>query len=94
MSTYSSTPTLLANVHRFGRFYLASVLLGLLAMLLLLSAHRESAAAPQPARYASLGPARQLPAGRAQPRAGLRPHRGRLPPHPVIFHVFSSSLQL
>ena len=48
MRTPLFIPTLLASVHRYGRFYLAATLTGLLLGLLLLSARLESqAASPQ-----------------------------------------------
>ena len=45
MMSYSTTDKVIDNVHRYARFYLASVLTGLLALLLLLSSRLEAAAA-------------------------------------------------
>ncbi len=56
MSDDSLTAKILANVHRFGRFYLASVLTGVLGGLLLLSAHLENNTAPQYQEYTAIGP--------------------------------------
>lgn len=78
MPSYSSsTDNILANVHRYGRFYLASVLMALLATLLLLSAHRERDAAAPPPGYAAAGPARQPQPGQLPAAALLRPRRDR-----------------
>jgi hypothetical protein len=73
MPSYSPTAKILANVHRFGRFYLASVLTGVLGLLLLLSAHLENNAALQYQDYTSIRPAR--PPHARVPQIRLR--RGR-----------------
>ena len=77
MPSYFSTASIVANVHRFGRFYLASALLALLTTLLLLSAHREQDAAAPPPDYALLGAARQVPASAPRHWVPLRPRPGR-----------------
>ena len=77
MSSHFPTAKVVANVHRFGRFYLASVLTGLLGALLVLSAQRENSAAPLPRNYAALGSARPAPLSAPQPQGSLRSRRGR-----------------